>query len=174
MKRTDSILLTGALIAIALLVPRNTGHAAALMAVSFLGQGSKPRGIRNNNPGNIEIAGNNWQGKIPESQNTDGRFEQFTAYVYGVRAMIKLIRDSYIQKQGRNTIWKILEKYAPSHENNTQAYAAQVASRVGIASNEPLPTDRHTMRKLIQAMARVENGTDAISDDMFNLAWSKS
>ncbi|MCA9329527.1 hypothetical protein KDA11_02695, partial [Candidatus Saccharibacteria bacterium] len=34
-----------------------------------------PRGIRNNNPGNIRISNNQWRGKIPVSQNTDGSFE---------------------------------------------------------------------------------------------------
>ena len=85
------------------------GTTNALMLLSYLGQSNQPRGIRNNNPGNLRISGNAWQGKIPTSQNTDGAFEQFSYYVYGVRAMIKLIGNDHTN-YGLNTVAQIINR----------------------------------------------------------------
>lgn len=143
-----------------------------VMTLSYLGDETRPRGIRNNNPGNIEKGPSPWRGKVPLQQNTDGRFEQFERYVYGVRAMIKLIRDTYIGRDGLNTVASILQKYAPSFENPTGTYIQTVANNAGVGTNEPLNTDQNTMRRLIQSMANFENGvTDAIPDPVFNAAW---
>ena len=38
---------------------------------SFLGRKELTRGIRNNNPGNLVLTNIAWQGKIPNSQNTE-------------------------------------------------------------------------------------------------------
>ena len=46
----------------------------------------KPRGIRNNNPGNIEC-GSPWQGLRTQKERTDNRFAQFTDPVFGIRAL---------------------------------------------------------------------------------------
>ena len=117
--------------------------------------GSLPRGIRNNNPGNIKISSSNWVGKIPVSQNTDGVFEQFTALVYGVRAMIKLIQN-YIA-QGDNTISRIISRYAPSSENATENYIRYVSEQTGINRNAKI--SNHNLYPVIEAMAKMENGT---------------
>ena len=45
-----------------------------------------PRGIRNNNPGNIEC-GSPWQGLRPQNERTDNRFAQFADQVFGIRAL---------------------------------------------------------------------------------------
>ena len=51
----------------------------------------EPRGIRNNNPGNIKYNGINWAGlSIPPS---DGVFCVFTEARYGLRALGKLLRN---------------------------------------------------------------------------------
>jgi hypothetical protein len=144
------------------------------MNISYLGQNNLPRGIRNNNPGNIEQnASNNWRGKVPPSQNTDGRFEQFERMVFGVRAMIKLLRDSYIKRSEFDTIELIVTKYAPSFENDTRAYINAVSRDTGFARNQRLGTDKATIRKLVQAMAKHETGwARAVSDEMFDAAWS--
>src|SRR5580765_8407530 len=66
-----------------------------------------PRGIRNNNPGNIDYnANNDWVGKVPKEKNTDSRFEQFTDYKYGVRALIMLLR-TYIKQKNLDTVTKV-------------------------------------------------------------------
>ena len=49
---------------------------------------SIPRGIRNNNPGNIKKNGVDWDG-LSEEQ-TDNTFFQFDDPVYGIRALTKI------------------------------------------------------------------------------------
>ena len=125
-----------------------------------------PRGIRNNNPGNIEInAANDWKGKKPKEKNTDGRFEQFWEYKFGVRALIMLLR-TYI-KTGRNTITKIFEQYAPPNENNTQSYIKFVAGRLGVGADDTITATKSTIKELSQAIAKMENGKEAITDAQF-------
>lgn len=46
----------------------------------------EPRGLRNNNPGNIRTTKDRWQGLRP--QQTDPAFFQFTEMRYGYRALI--------------------------------------------------------------------------------------
>jgi len=139
--------------------------------LSYLGQANLPRGMRNNNPGNIRKGSTPWQGKIPLGANTDGAFEQFAAYVYGIRAMIKNLQ-SYQRDRGLNTIQQIVSTWAPAADN-TAAYVAAVSMATGIPPTAPIDTtDRATMRAIIKAMTRVENGRDAVTDEQFNYAWT--
>lgn len=125
-----------------------------------------PRGIRNNNPGNIVLDKNNdWLGKVPAKENTDGKFEQFKEYKYGVRALIMLLRN-YI-KGDRNTITKIFAEFAPPTENNTKEYIKFVAGRLGIGANDKIAITKDNLRELCQAIAKMENGEEAISDAQF-------
>ena len=87
------------------------------MAKSYLNQNGLPRGIRNNNPGNIVISNNSWQGKIAVAQNTDGHFEQFTELYYGLRALAKLLVNKV--NDGQNTIRKILVRDRKSTRLNS-------------------------------------------------------
>lgn len=139
--------------------------------MSFLDDNIQPRGIRNNNPGNILANPSNaWEGKLPPDQNTDGKFEQFKTYVYGVRAMIVLIRN-YMKQL--NTIEQIVYRWNPGNPN----YVKYVADRMGIAANAKLTANKQTIKGLVQAIADFENGIKpgeltAISDDVFEAAWS--
>ena len=54
---------------------------------------SKPRGERNNNPGNLIKTSIKWKGKVETEGNSDGHFEQFYEMKYGVRAMLKDIMN---------------------------------------------------------------------------------
>lgn len=147
---------------------------AAVRSVSYLGRKDLPRGMRNNNPGNIRInSSNHWLGKVRPTQNTDGAFEQFITYGHGVRAMIKLVRDTYITRDGLDSIELIITKWAPSNENDTTAYINMVSKKMGKNRNAALNTDYQTMKSLLQAIALHENGrSDALTDAMFALGWS--
>jgi len=118
---------------------------------------SIPRGIRNNNVGNLILTNIKWQGKVPNDKNTDGKFEQFISMDYGVRAMLIDIKGD-IEKDGLNTITKLITKYAPPHENNTKNYITLVSAKTGIGANAVLKTDKDTMIKLGSALSGVENG----------------
>lgn len=119
-----------------------------------------PRGIRNNNPGNIKIGSSDWNGKIPVEENTDGTFEQFSEMRLGVRAMTKLI-GNYIKRGNAMTLQTIIEKYAPSSENNTNAYVQSVAKRAQINPDDLAVNWYNNMddvSRFIDAMIYHENG----------------
>lgn len=119
-----------------------------------------PRGIRNNNPLNIE-KGNNWMGERHPQMDT--RFEEFKSVQYGLRAGFKLIKN-YLNEGGRfartdNTIYKIINRFAPSAENNTLAYINTVCAATGINAHEVIRfSDRRKIVAIVRAMAFVECG----------------
>lgn len=114
-----------------------------------------PRGIRNNNPLNIRI-GNTWLGEVKNP--TDDEFEQFVHVCYGLRAGFILLKR-YINRYKLNTIEKIISRWAPSNENNTNSYIDDVAKSMNINPDTPLHyEDKDTMCSLVFAMVYVENG----------------
>lgn len=118
---------------------------------------SGPRGIRNNNWLNIRLsAANNWQGEIA---GNDKAFETFSAPEYGIRAAAKLVTNYY--DSGLDTVDKIISKWAPSSENDTQNYINIVASRMNIDPNKKIDVkDPKVMENLLSAMTFVENGQE--------------
>lgn len=127
------------------------------MAKSYLGRTDLPRGIRNNNPGNLIKTSIGWFGKIPHDKNTDSRFEQFESIPYGIRAMLKDIKSD-ITGKGQNTIRKLIGAYAPEFENNTTSYINNVAASVGISADAVLTPNNETLKKLGMAIIKSENG----------------
>lgn len=130
-------------------------------AVSF-----KVRGLRNNNPGNLRLTGINWQGKVPNDQNTDGEFEQFYNAEDGVRAMARDLLTGY--RRGENTIRKIINQYAPNTENNTTAYIQSVVSQTGVPADATYPPAK--ILDLVKAIIKHENGINPYGDQMLERA----
>lgn len=129
--------------------------------LTIMGPQTGPRGIRNNNPGNIE-KGDNWQG-LAQDQSGDSRFAVFSDPVWGIRAMAVILRG-YQSRHGLNTIRGIISRWAPSSENNTEAYIRQVAEGSGFGANSPLNlNDPTTLRRVITPMIRHENGQQPYS-----------
>ena len=112
------------------------------------------RGLRNNNPGNIRISGNNWRGKVPLADNTDGAFEQFYNAQDGIRALARNLYSYY--NRGLRTIDQIITTWAPASENNTAAYIAQVVAATGVPANAQFPADK--VPALVAAIIKHENG----------------
>lgn len=79
------------------------------------------RGIRNNNPFNLKLSKQKWIGKVPNEQNTDGTFEQFSAMCYGLRAGIMTLRN-YQRKYGIYELKYFIMRFAPPKENQTAKY----------------------------------------------------
>jgi hypothetical protein len=132
-------------------------QVAATNPVAAINAATQPRGIRNNNPLNIE------DGPFARSQpgyaGSDGRFAKFAAPEHGVAAASALL-DSYDSKHGLNTVAGIVNRWAPpSDGNNTMAYAQDVAGKLGIDPNAPVPPALRP--QLIAAMAQHENGVAA-------------
>lgn len=131
-----------------------------------MGSNNQPRGIRNNNPGNIRW-GDEWKGLVPAALRTDKSFCQFTTPEYGIRAMVIILRN-YQKKHGINTVSGIINRWAPSNENDTQAYVDSVAQATGVAADQKIDTgDNRFMLKLLQAIIKHENGIQPYSFDVF-------
>mgnify|MGYP001271419249 CR=1 FL=1 len=125
-------------------------------------RGPQPRGIRNNNPGNVMKSGDNWQGEI---QGNDPRYVTFATPEAGIRAMAKTLL-TYQDKHGLNTVESIVSRWAPATENNTATYLTSVAKEIGVKPGDPLNLhDTGTLTKLTRAMIRVENGQQPYTDE---------
>lgn len=122
-----------------------------------------PRGIRNNNPLNIRRSKDQWKG-LAEAQ-TDRAFVQFKSLEWGWRAAFYLLTRTYYHKYRLYTIRTIIRKWAPSNENDTNAYIANVSKLTGIDPDEPIgiPTESPTRWIAIGlAMAIQENGVESL------------
>ena len=111
-----------------------------------------PLGIRNNNPGNLRT-GESWQG----ATGANSGFVVFSDLSYGIRAAATVLVNN-ITDQGNNTIRKLISKYAPPSENNTDAYISAVSNSTGIAPDEKIGTDTQTLVKMLHAIFIHENG----------------
>jgi hypothetical protein len=126
------------------------------------------RGYANCNPGNIRLDGTTWQGEI---KGTDKDFKTFSSMAYGYRAMFKILH-TYLFNLDLNNVRQVISVYAPSSENDTDAYVNDVSQRAGLDPDELLNWDANAV-DVVAAMSYHENG---ITPDMqevtagFNLA----
>lgn len=124
-----------------------------------------PRGIRNNNPGNIRH-GANWQGLNPNSRKIDSAFCVFTNPVYGLRALAKVLVN-YKRIHGLNTVRQIISSYAPPNENQTTAYIQSVAKQLSVYPDTVIDIEeRGVLTVFIKAVIRMENGIQPYSDEI--------
>lgn len=122
--------------------------------------GLTPRGIRNNNAGNIRYTPSGstggWRGAIPMDKASDKSYMQFDTAQNGLRAMGKLLWN-YQLNSGRNTIHEVISKWAPSTENNTPAYVEKVANDLGVGIHDEIDV-RSSLVPLMKAIIWHENG----------------
>lgn len=124
-----------------------------------------PRGIRNNNPGNIDRTADRWQGMAAD-QSGDPRFVVFTAPVWGLRALAKVLL-SYQRKHGLRTPAAIINRWAPPTENDTGAYARQVAKALGVGVNDTIDLQQPAMlQRILPAIVSHENGQQPYSAEL--------
>jgi len=123
-----------------------------------------PRGIRNNNPGNIERDGTRWQGMA--ARQTDSRFVVFSEPKWGIRAIARILITYQDRRRAADgsridTVRKFISRWAPPVENNTDAYARAVAVALGVGVDDPDIDvyDFDTMFGLVAAIIRYENGS---------------
>lgn len=122
------------------------------------------RGLRNNNPGNIRNSSTEWQGEITPSK--DKSFKQFTSMAYGYRAVIKLLQN-YRKLYHLKTIAELINRWAPSNENNTSAYITRVCKEMQVPSTYVIDIeDKATMCAMAAAISQVENGVPAVMVDV--------
>ena len=114
------------------------------------------RGLRNNNPGNIRHGNSQWVGMSPEQ--TDSEYVQFDDPVYGIRAMVKLLRN-YQSRYGLNTIAGIIDRWAPPNENITGSYITHVAQVANVDPNAEIDIN-HYMIPVVETIIKHENGSN--------------
>lgn len=125
---------------------------------------TQPRGIRNNNPGNIRH-GANWQGLEEKSRELDTAFCVFKSPVWGIRALAKVLIN-YKKIHGLNTVRGIISRYAPPNENQTLAYIQSVAKQLEVYPDTVIDIEeRGILTVLIKAVIRMENGVQPYSDE---------
>ena len=124
---------------------------------------TKPtRGIRNNNPGNIRKSGDKWQGLA--AQQPDKEFFSFSDATYGIRALARLLIQ-YQDKHNLRQISQIINRWAPTNENNTQAYIEHVAKLTGFNAYDALDMHKFEhLEPLVRAIITHENGTQPYTD----------
>lgn len=125
---------------------------------------SLPRGLRNNNPGNIRTTKDRWQGLRPVQE--DPSFFQFTEMRWGYRALLRTLQN-YRRRHGCQTVADFIRRWAPPSENNTSAYISRVCREMQVPSTfVPDVADRATMCALAAAISQVENGVPAVMADV--------
>jgi len=128
---------------------------------------STPRGIRNNNPGNIEYrALTRWRGQI----GSDGRFVRFDTPEHGIRALAVLLHN-YQKIYGLSSIRQLITRWAPPTDNNdTEAYIASVSRITGIGPNDLITlSEPDILDSLVEAVIRQENGVQPYTDHQIAL-----
>lgn len=124
------------------------------------GYKSAPRGIRNNNPGNLNYVG---QAGATLEGGEGGRFAVFESMQHGVAALYKQLQLYF--KRGINTLSSIVKTYAPaSDNNNVDAYISALTKATGKGANEVLDSgDTATIARLMKGIVDHENGKGYIS-----------
>lgn len=132
----------------------------------------QPRGVRNNNPGNIDYKKNNhWKGQLTHDPSVESRFCRFETVEYGIRALILLLR-TYRRKYGLTTVSQLIGRWAPKNENNTIVYIQNVANELGVSPTEIIDLDNKTIAiNLAKAIVQHENGLQPYGIGTFEKAW---
>jgi hypothetical protein len=79
-----------------------------------------------NNPGNIRNSSTKYIGELTPSKHKS--FKTFENIFWGYRAMFKIL-NTYISSYHLNTIDKMINRYAPPIENDTEAYIKFVCDK---------------------------------------------
>lgn len=121
-------------------------------------------GYKLNNPFNLRANHIPWQGLVVPSSNKD--FCEFTTALFGLRAGFINLKSQL--KQYINTIEAIITKYAPSIENDTDAYIKAVEKEIGI--NRYYTLQDYNLKALGIAIIRHEQGSIIYDDTTINQA----
>ncbi|EBA9761395.1 hypothetical protein CFJ40_03895 [Salmonella enterica] len=123
------------------------------------------RGVRNNNPGNLEYSAQGWDGEL----TPDGKFSRFDTPEHGIRALAKNMR-TYQNKHDLNTVAQMIGKFAPPEDHNdTPTYIKAVAGMMGVDPNQRIDTsDADTLTKLVNGIITVENGSNQYTDQQIS------
>lgn len=126
----------------------------------------EPRGIRNKNPFNLRLSYTEWQGQI---EGKDKDFCVFKSMEYGLRAGLVNLYNGYF-KEGL-TIRELINKYAPSSENDTESYIRRVSAMSGV--DPGVVPDQDEWLSVASEILKYENGQNvATPEELKNIARS--
>lgn len=127
--------------------------------------GTSPKGIRNNNPMNLEFRTSiQWRGQL----GTDGRFAVFDTALNGIRAGMINIHTKF-HRDGIRTVRRLINTLSPSFENPTENFVQFVSNRLGVSPEQPLDW-RQVIIPLSKAIVFFENGEDPYPDSLYRQA----
>lgn len=132
-----------------------------------------PRGLRNNNPGNLRSG--NWQGVV--TNNTDyncatkkieRKYLQFETIEFGILPLIDIVYKAMfpVGTSLRNILSQI------PNASGSPSYLDSVSKIVGVGPDTILLLTRANVEKIVKAIARFENGRDAITSAQFEFVWT--
>lgn len=147
-----------------------------------------PRGIRNNNPGNIRInQSSNWKGKVTQQNNTDGiiwevdgekkllilkDYEQFIDITFGIRAMIIFIKTCQT-KYGINTIEGLINVYYPHNKKMVESFIKFLEKNTMIQRNYEFSyRDYDRMFRIVRWICKWNTGQLIVKPLYFQKAWA--
>lgn len=113
-----------------------------------------PRGIRNNNPGNLNFA--HQTGAVLEP-GPNARFAKFRTPSAGIAALKEqLLR---YQSEGISSVRGFISKWAPPNENDTTAYIQAVSQAMGVTPDAKISLNSPgLLAGLMNAIIKFENG----------------
>lgn len=101
---------------------------------------------------------------------SDGQNKGFVTFMdpqYSIRACCYLLLRSY-RIAGCHTIRKIISRFAPSSENDTENYIKFVSKKSGIGEHDTVSTARQ-YAKIISAIAKMETDTDLSEESVLDV-----
>ncbi|WP_145490092.1 lytic transglycosylase catalytic [Yersinia rohdei] len=127
---------------------------------------SAPRGIRNNNPGNINYVGQDGA----SLERPGGRFAKFETAYDGLKAMARQLMRYFTGKttgKPLQTLTDIISTWAPGSENNTGAYIAQLSKMLNVHPDAVLNLENpQVMSALMGGIIHHENGRNPYSSEL--------
>lgn len=139
--------------------------AADAVTNAYLTVTQGPRGIRNNNPGNIERTTIQWQGSMTPAQvaaaglTWDQVYEQFTDPSHGVRAIGHVLLAK--AARGLSSVDAIIRDYSATDQD---AYVADVAAALGVQPQDTIDVSTR-LPDLALAIIQQENGQQPYNPD---------
>lgn len=121
-----------------------------------------PRGIRNNNPGNLVDAGIPWRGLIGSDETGKAVFR--TA-LEGIRAMYIDLRTGF-ERDREDTVREIITEWSAT---DREPYIKFISRFLGVGPDEPLELASVRV-PLIKGITQFENGQQPYSDELINAA----
>lgn len=130
----------------------------------------QPRGIRNNNPGNIRRSTDHWQGLADADLQDDPDFLKFQTPIYGIRAIARIL-ITYQDKYGLQGVKGLITRWAPPNENKTDAYIAAVVKNTGLTDYDGVNMHKYAdLKLLVKAIILQENGQQPYTDTQIDKA----